>query len=75
MEANRTPDLALLDSPASTQRDSGDFERVPMLVAEPASLALEVLEQEGLAEVEQEVAATVGQLQLDYTVAVVELGQ
>ena len=75
MEANRTPDLALLDFPASTQRDSGDFELVPMLVVEPASLALEVLEQEGLVEVEQEVGATVEQLELDYTVDFVELGQ
>ena len=75
MEANRTPDLALLDFPANTQRDSGDFELVPVLVVEPASLAQGVLEQEGLVEVEPGVGATVEQLQLDYTVAVVGLGQ
>ena len=75
MEANRTPDLALLDFLASTRRDSGDFELVPMLVVEPASFAQGVLEQEELVEVEQEVGATVEQLELDCTVDVVELGK
>ena len=75
MEANRTPDLALLDFLASTLRDLGGFELVPMLVVEPASLVQEMVEQDGLGEVEREVGATGEQLELDYTAAVVELGQ
>ena len=75
MEANRTPDLVLLDFLANIQGDLECFELAPTPVVGPASLAQEVLEQEGLVEVEQQVGATVEQLELDYTVDVVELGQ
>ena len=74
MEANRTPDLALLDFPANIQGDLEDFEQALAPVIETASFAQGVLEQEELVEVEQEVGATVEQLELDSTVDVVELG-
>ena len=78
MEANRTPDLELLDFLASTQGDLEDFELAPMLVVEPASPAQEALEQEGLVAGEEEVEAIVEQLGLEmvgFAVDFVALGQ
>ena len=78
MEANRTPDLALLDFPANIQGDLADFELVPTLVVAPPLPAPEGLEQEGFVRAESKVEAIVGQLGLEmvgFVVDVVALGQ
>ena len=75
MEANRTPDLVLLDSLANTQVDLKDFGLVLVPAVGPALPALEELEPEELVEVEQGVVAIVGPLEFDFAVDFVALGQ